>query len=73
MVFHGPIPEKFEQFYISGSWAVWAWYTTRISIGLLVGITVRPRIFWLRGALVGGLLMFPLGLVSIAVPTCGPP
>ena len=72
MFFHGPIPEKFDQFYISGSWAVWAWYLSRMSIGLLVGVTVRPRRFWLRGLLVGGLVMLPLGFVSLAVPTCGP-
>jgi len=57
MLFHGPIPEKFDQFYISGSWAVWAWYLSRMSIGLLIGVTVRPRTFWLRGLLVGGLVM----------------
>ena len=71
-LFHGPIPEKFDQFYISGSWAVWAWYLSRMLIGLAVGVTVRPRIFWLRGLLVGGIMMFPLGFVSLAVPTCGP-
>ncbi|HAC80608.1 MAG TPA: hypothetical protein DCG06_09965 [Deltaproteobacteria bacterium] len=72
MLFHGPIPEKFDQFYISGSWAVWAWYLSRMSIGLLLGVTVRPRTFWLRGLVVGGLVMLPLGFVSLAVPTCGP-
>jgi hypothetical protein len=69
---HGPIPEKFDQFYIGGAWAVWAWYSVRMSIGLLVGISVRPRLFWLRGLVVGGLAMLPLGFISLAVPTCGP-
>lgn len=72
MLFHGPIPEKFDQFWIRGSLAVWAWYLSRMAIGLLVGITVRPRIHWLRGLLVGAGAMFPLGFVSLAVPTCGP-
>lgn len=69
---HGPIPEKFDQFFIAGSFAVWAWYLSRAAIGLLVGITIRPRRFWLRGLLVGAGAMFPLGFVSLAVPTCGP-
>ena len=43
-----------------------------MSIGLLLGVTVRPRTFWLRGLVVGGLVMLPLGFVSLAVPTCGP-
>ena len=69
---HGPIPEKFDVFYIGGSFAVWAWYLTRMSIGLLVGVTVRPRAWWVRGPLVGGLALVPLGFISLAVPTCGP-
>lgn len=69
---HGPIAEKFDVFYIGGSFAVWAWYLTRMSIGLLVGITIRPRIWWIRGPLVGGLTLLPLGFISLAVPTCGP-
>ena len=43
-----------------------------MSIGLLVGITVRPRSWWLRGPLVGSLALLPLGFISLAVPTCGP-
>lgn len=72
MVFHGPIPEKFDLFYLRGSVAVWSWYTARLLIGFLVGITCWPRRWYLRGALCGFLMMLPPGIMSLAVPTCGP-
>ncbi len=71
--FHGPIPEKFDILYINGSVAVWGWYTARMLIGLLVGITSWPHNWYLRGPLCGLLAMFPLTLVSLAMPGCGEP
>jgi hypothetical protein len=73
MLLHGPIPEKFDVLYLRGSIAVWAWYSARLSIGFLVGITHWPRVWWLRGPLCGLLPLFPLGLVSVATPGCGFP
>ncbi len=71
-LFHGPIPEKFNLFYLRGSIIVWAWYTARMLIGFLVGITHWPRRWWLRGPVCGALMIVPLGFVSLGVPTCGP-
>jgi hypothetical protein len=73
MYFHGPIAEKYNVLYIRGATAVWAWYGARLSIGFLVGITVWPRPWWLRGPMCGLLLMLPLGIVSVATPGCGFP
>jgi hypothetical protein len=71
--FHGPIPEKFDLFYLNGAVMVWGWYLARMLIGLLVGITVLPRQWFLRGPLCGLLAMVPLGIVSLGIPGCGPP
>jgi hypothetical protein len=73
MLIHGPIREKYDILYIRGGIAVWGWYTARLLIGLMVGITHRPRRWWLRGALCGVLMMLPLSIVSLATPGCGPP
>lgn len=73
MFLHGPIPEKYNLLYIQGAVAVWGWYSARLLIGVLVGITVWPRRWWLRGPLCGLLAMFPLGFVSLATPACGAP
>lgn len=73
MFLHGPIAEKYDVLYIRGAVVVWAWYSARLLIGALVGITVWPRRWWLRGPLSGLLVMFPLGLVSLATPGCGFP
>ncbi len=70
---HGPIAEKWSLFYLNGDIMVWGWYTARLSIGLLVGITAVPRAWWLRGPLVGALAMFPLGFVSLGNAYCGEP
>lgn len=72
-LFHGPIAAKFNLLYIRGATAVWAWYSARLLIGFLVGITRWPAQWWLRGPLCGFLMMFPLGLVSVATPGCGFP
>lgn len=69
---HGPIAEKYNVLYIRGDVAVWGWYTARALIGFLVGITRWPSRWWLRGPLCGLLMLFPLSLVSLATPGCGP-
>lgn len=71
VLIHGPIPERFEPHGLSGDLAVWAWYWSRISIGLFVGATVWPERGWLRGAVVGALVMLPVGFFSLATPACG--
>ena len=70
---HGPIPEKYNVLYIRGAIAVWGWYTARLLIGFVVGITHWPPRWYLRGPLIGFLMLFPLSLVSLATPGCGPP
>jgi len=70
---HGPIPEKYNILYIRGGIAVWGWYTARLLIGFVVGITRWPRPWWVRGPLCGLVMLFPLSLVSLATPGCGPP
>lgn len=69
---HGPIPEKFDLYYLRGAVIVWGWYTARLLIGFLVGITHWPYRWWLRGPLCGMILILPLGFVSLGTPTCGP-
>jgi hypothetical protein len=73
MFFHGPIHEKFDIFYLNGSFAVWTWYLSRLLIGFWVGISVWPQPWFVRGPLLGALVMFPPGFVSLATPGCGPP
>ncbi|MGH7785286.1 MAG: hypothetical protein ACRERC_00375 [Candidatus Binatia bacterium] len=70
---HGPIAEKYNILYIQGAVAVWGWYTARLLIGAVVGITRWPRRWWLRGPLCGLVMLFPLSLVSLATPGCGLP
>jgi hypothetical protein len=69
--FHGPIPAKFDIFYLDGAVLVWGFYVARSMIGLLVGITLLPRAWYVRGPLCGALVMVPLGFVSLATPGCG--
>jgi hypothetical protein len=68
---HGPIPEKFNVLYIRGAIAVWAYYSARMSIGLLVGFSHWPRAWYLRGPLCGFVALLPVSLVSLATPGCG--
>ncbi len=68
---HGPIPYKFDVFRLNGAVAVWAFYSARLLIGLLVGITIWPARWYLRGPLCGLIAMFPVGLVALATPGCG--
>ena len=70
---HGPIPYKFNVLYINGAIAVWAFYSARLLIGFVVGITRWPTPWYLRGPLCGLLMMFPLTLISLAMPGCGWP
>jgi hypothetical protein len=69
---HGPIPEKFNLFYLKGSISVWSWYAARLLVGVWVGLTCSPRRWWIRGPLCGFLAMLPPGIMSLSVPTCGP-
>jgi hypothetical protein len=68
---HGPIAEKFDVLYIQGSIAVWSYYVARMLIGFWIGITTWPAPWWLRGPLCGFLAVFPLTLISLAMPGCG--
>lgn len=70
---HGPIPYKFDVLYMNGRVAVWGFYSARLLIGFLVGITSWPKPWYLRGPLCGLLLLFPLGVVVLATPGCGWP
>jgi hypothetical protein len=70
---HGPIPYKYNVLGIRGGVAVWGWYVARMLIGLLVGITVWPARWYVRGPLCGLLALVPLSVVSLATPGCGPP
>lgn len=72
MLFHGPIAQKFDIYYLDGSLAVWAYYLSRLLIGFVVGIAVWPSRWYLRGPLIGALLMAPSGFFSLATPGCGP-
>jgi hypothetical protein len=72
VLFHGPIREKFDLFYLNGALAVWCWYCARMLIGFLVGISAWPSAWYVRGPLVGALVMIPPGFVALAVPGCGP-
>jgi hypothetical protein len=71
MIFHGPIPEKFDIYYINGSVLVLGFYLARCLIGLVAGVTVLPPQWYLRGPLCGALMMLPLGFVVLATPGCG--
>jgi hypothetical protein len=70
---HGPIPAKYNILYIRGAIAVWGWYTARLLIGFVVGITRWPVRWYVRGPMCGFLMLFPLSLVSLATPSCGAP
>jgi hypothetical protein len=72
VLFHGPIPEKFDVFYLNGAVAVWAFYSARLLIGFMVGITTWPARWLLRGPLIGVLTMLPVSFVALATPGCGP-
>ena len=63
---HGPIPEKFNVLYIRGVIAVWAFYSARLLIGFMLGITRWPERWYLRGPLVGFLMMLPVTFVALA-------
>ena len=71
MLVHGPIPEKFDVFYINGSVLVMGFYLARVMIGTVVGVTVVPAAWYFRGPLCGALMMLPLGFVVLATPGCG--
>jgi hypothetical protein len=70
---HGPIPEKFNVLYIRGAVAVWGFYSARMLVGFVVGISTWPARWYLRGPLCGVLMLFPLTVISLAMPGCGWP
>jgi len=70
---HGPIAEKFNPHYIQGAVAVWAFTSARLLVGFFVGISTWPSCWYLRGPLVGALVMLPVSFVPLAMPECGPP
>lgn len=57
--------------YINGSIAVWAFYSARLSIGFWVGIGRWPVVWYLRGPMVGFLIMLPVTFIPLATPGCG--
>ncbi len=73
MLVHGPIPQKFNVLYIRGAIAVWGFYSARLLIGFLVGITRWPPWWYVRGPLCGFLTLLPLTFISLAMPGCGWP
>jgi len=70
MLFHGPIPAKFDVFGLRGALAVWAFYTARMLIGFWIWITRWPLHWWLRGPLCGFATMLPHALMLFATPGC---
>ena len=68
---HGPIREKWDYYYLNGGWAIWTWYLARAGVGFFVGITVWPTRWWVRGPLIGMLLLLPPCMMSLANPLCG--
>jgi len=68
---HGPHPSKFNVLYIEGDVAVWAFYSARLLVGLLVGLTFWPARWYLRGPLCGFLALLPVTFVALATPRCG--
>lgn len=70
MLVHGPIPYKYDILGIDGRIAVWGWYTARLLIGVVIGVTIWPSRWYVRGPLCGLLMLFPLSLVSLATPGC---
>ena len=71
LLVHGPIAEKFNVLYIRGAVAVWGFYSARLLIGFMVGITTWPERWYLRGPLCGFLMMLPVGIIALATPGCG--
>jgi hypothetical protein len=70
MLLHGPIPQKFDVLYIQGSVTVWGFYLARLLIGFFVGNTSWPPSWYVRGPLIGFLVMLPAGIILLGVPGC---
>ena len=68
---HGPIAYKFNVLFMHGNIAVWAFYSARLLIGVLVGLTNWPQAWYVRGPLCGLMMMGPVGLIALATPSCG--
>ena len=50
---------------------MWGFYATRLLIGFWVGVTRWPPSWYVRGPLCGFLALFPLTIISLAMPGCG--
>ncbi len=68
---HGPHPAKFSVLYLDGPIAVWGFYSARMLIGAFVGLTSWPERWFLRGPLIGFLVMLPVTFIALATPRCG--
>ena len=73
LLIHGPHPYKFTMWHLNGAVAVWGFYTARLLIGFLVGITRWPERWYLRGPLCGVVMLLPVGFIALSNPACGPP
>ena len=69
---HGPIPQKFDVYFLKGAVIVWAFYCARMLIGFWVGVGTWPAQWYLRGPLFGFLTLLPITFVSLGTPNCGP-
>lgn len=68
---HGPVPEKLDRVRLNGAIVVWGFYVGRSLIGFVVGVATWPEAWWLRGPLLGVLVMLPCGLFALGTPGCG--
>jgi hypothetical protein len=71
-LFQGPDPQKFDIYYLYGDVAVWSFYFSRMLIGIVVGVSVWPRRWYVRGPVCGALLTAPPGIFALATPGCSP-
>jgi len=68
---HGPVAAKFDLLYIRGDIAIWSFYSARLLVGFLVGITWWPKRWYVRGPMCGFLTLLPPAIVALATPGCG--
>jgi hypothetical protein len=71
LLVHGPHPYKFTVWHLNGAIAVWAFYSARLLVGFMVGITGWPARWYLRGPMCGFLTLLPVTFVALANPLCG--
>lgn len=71
LALHGPVEQKFNVLYLRGAVAVWAFYSARLLVGFVVGISAWPSRWFLRGPLCGFLTLLPVTFFALATPRCG--